>query len=103
MYNKIKGSHSGMAASTFKIGFSMDFELRKYLTKNPAEHINKLMEQIEKYKRLENDQLQAWLKEKLVMSKKKKKKKGEKDGFTTPNVDIVFCLTPIHDASNIIG
>ena len=35
----------------------MDFELRKYLTKNPAEHINKLMEQIEKYKRLENDQL----------------------------------------------
>ena len=56
-----------MAASTFKIGFSMDFELRKYLTKNPAEHINKLMEQIEKYKRLENDQLQAWLKEKLVV------------------------------------
>ena len=99
MYNEIKGSHSGMAASTFKIGFSMDFELRKYLTKNPAEHINKLMEQIEKYKRLENDQLQAWLKEKLVMSKKKKKK-GEKDGFTTPNVDTVFCLTPIHDAKS---
>ena len=57
MYNEIKGSHRGMAASTFKIGFSMDFELRKYLTKNPAEHINKLMEWIEKYKRLENDQL----------------------------------------------
>ena len=96
MYNEIKGSHRGMAASTFKIGFSMDFELRKYLTKNPAEHINKLMEQIEKYKRLENDQLQAWLKEKLVMSKKK----GEKDGFTTPNVDTIFCLTPIHDANS---
>ena len=98
MYNEIKGSHSGMAASTFKIGFSMDFELRKYLTKNPAEHINKLMEQIEKYKRLENDQLQAWSKGKLIMSKKKKK--GEKDGFTTPNVDTVFCLTPIHDAKS---
>ena len=75
MYNEIKGSHRGMAASTFKIGFSMDFELRKYLTKNPAEHINKLMERIEKYKRLENDQLQAWSKGKLIMSKKKKKER----------------------------
>ena len=77
----------------------MDFELRKYLTKNSAEHMNKLMERIEKYKRLENDQLQAWSKGKLIMPKKKKKK-GEKDGFTTPNVDTVFCLTPIHDAKS---
>ena len=90
MYNEIKGSHSGMAASTFKIGFSMDFELRKYLTKNPAEHINKLMEQIEKYKRLENDQLQAWLKEKLVMSKKKKKKKERKMDSPPPMLILYF-------------
>lgn len=51
-----------MAASTFKIGLSMHSELRKSLTKNLAEHMHKLMEWIEEYKRLEDDQLQAWSK-----------------------------------------
>lgn len=62
LYNKIRRSHSSMVASTFKIGLSMDSELRKSLTKNPVEHMHKLMEWIEEYKRLEDDQLQAWSK-----------------------------------------
>ena len=70
----------------------MDFELRKYLTKNSAEHMNKLMERIEKYKRLENDQLQAWSKGKLIRPKKKKKKERRMD--SPPPMLILYFVWP---------
>ena len=55
LYNEIGRSHSGVATRTFKIGLQVEFELRKSLTKNPAKDMHKLMEQIKKYKRLEDD------------------------------------------------
>lgn len=36
LYNENRGSHGGVVANTFKIGFPVDSELRKFLTKNPA-------------------------------------------------------------------
>ena len=46
LYNKIGGSHGGVAANTFKLGLPADFELRKSLIKNPAEDMDNLMERI---------------------------------------------------------
>ena len=48
-----------MAISTFKVGLHIDFDLRALLTLRPVTDMHKLMERMEEYKRLKDDQLQA--------------------------------------------
>ena len=55
MYNEIDGNFDDVAISTFKVGLLTEHGLRKSLTRKLATNMRKLMDQIDKYKRVEED------------------------------------------------
>ena len=57
LYNEIGGDNRGIVASIFKVGHLIDSDLRASLTLKLVTNMNKLMERVEEYKRLEDDQL----------------------------------------------
>ena len=57
MFNEIKGDFEDMAISTFKLGLLAEHNLKKSLTGKPVTSICQPMDQIDKYKRVEEDQL----------------------------------------------
>lgn len=57
LYNEIGGDNGEIATSTFKVGLPTDSKLRALLALKPVTNMNKLMEWVEEYKRLEDDQL----------------------------------------------
>ena len=56
MYNKIDGDFNDMAISTFKVGLPTEHDLRKSLIGKPVTSVIQIMGQIDKYKRVEEDQ-----------------------------------------------
>lgn len=74
LYNEIGGDNKGIAASTFKVSLPIDFDLRALLALKLVTDMNKLMERVEEYKRLEDDQFQDKAKAKLPMVEKKEVK-----------------------------
>ena len=74
LYNEIGGDNRGIVASIFKVRLFIDSDLRASLTLKPVTNMNKLMEQVEEYKRLEDDQLQDKAKAKVLATKKKEVK-----------------------------
>ena len=56
MYNEIKGNYDDVAISTFKSGLPTEHGLRKSLTGKPVTNLCQLMDQIDKYKKVEEDQ-----------------------------------------------
>ena len=48
-----------MAINTFKAGLPAEHDLRKSLTSKPVASVRQLMDRIDKYKRVEKDQLQG--------------------------------------------
>ena len=73
LYNEIRGDNEGIVASTFKVGLSIDSDLRDSLALKPVTNMNKLMERVEEYKRLEDDQLQEKAKAKALVGEKEVK------------------------------
>ena len=59
LYNEIGGNNGGVATNTFKVGLPIDSELRTSVTLQPVTDMKKLIERVEEYKRLEDDQLQT--------------------------------------------
>ena len=59
MFNEIDGSYDDVAISTFKAGLPAEHELRKSLTGKPVASVRLLMDRIDKYRRIEEDQLQG--------------------------------------------
>ena len=57
MFNEIDGSYDDVAISTFKAGLPVDHNLRKSLTGKPVTSVCLLMDRIDKYMRIEEDQL----------------------------------------------
>ena len=55
-----------MAISTFKAGLSAEHDLRKSLTGKPVTSVQQLMDRIDKYRRVEEDQLQGKGKAKVI-------------------------------------
>ena len=55
-----------VAIITFKNSLPADHDLRKSLTGKPATNMRQLMDRIDKYKRVEEDQLQGRGKEKVI-------------------------------------
>ena len=55
-YNEIDGDFENMVVRTFKVGLSTKHELRKSLTMKPALSMHQLMDHIDKYKRVKEDQ-----------------------------------------------
>ncbi|XP_030969993.1 uncharacterized protein LOC115990285 [Quercus lobata] len=56
MYNEIEGNYDGVVISTFRGGLSTEHGLRKSLTRKPVTSVHQLMDIIDKYKRVEEDQ-----------------------------------------------
>ena len=56
MYNEIEGNFDDVAISTFKSGLPTEHGLRKSLIGKPVTSLHQLMDQIDKYKRVEEDQ-----------------------------------------------
>ena len=56
MFNEIDGDFDEVAIRTFKVGFPSEHDLRKSLTNKSITSLRQLMDRVDKYKRIENDQ-----------------------------------------------
>ena len=66
MFNEIEGGHDDVAISTFKAGLPAEHDLRKSLTGKPGTSVHQLMYRIDKYRRVEEDQIQGKGKAKVI-------------------------------------
>ena len=66
MFNEIDGSYDDVAISTFKAGLPTEHDLRKSFIGKPVTSVCLLMDMIDKYMRIEEDQLQGKGKAKLI-------------------------------------
>ncbi|XP_030942956.1 uncharacterized protein LOC115967933 [Quercus lobata] len=66
MYNEIEGNYDDIAISTFKRGLPTKHGLRKSLIGKPVTSVRQLMDRIDKYKRVEEDQQMGKGKAKVV-------------------------------------
>ena len=56
MFNEIDGDFDDVAISTFKVGLPTKHCLRKSLTGKPVTSVRQLMDRIDKYKRVKENQ-----------------------------------------------
>ena len=56
MFNEINGDFDEVAIRTFKVGLPSEHGLRKSLTGKPVTCLCQLMDQVDKYKKIEDDQ-----------------------------------------------
>ena len=66
MYNETDGDFDDVVINTFKVGLPTEHRLRKSLTGKPITSVRQLMDQIDKYKRVEEDQQQGKGKDKVI-------------------------------------
>ena len=56
MFNEIDGDFDDVSIRTFKVSLPAEYGLRKSLTGKPATSVHQLMDQIDKYKRVKEEQ-----------------------------------------------
>ena len=66
MFNEIDGDFDEVAVRTFKVGLPSKHGLRKSLTGKPVTSLRQLMDRVNKYKRIEDDQQQGKGKAKVI-------------------------------------
>ena len=66
MINEIDGDFDEVAIKTFKVSFLSEHGLRKSLTGKPVTSLRQLMDRVNKYKRIEDDQQQGKGKAKVI-------------------------------------
>ena len=66
MYNEMDNNFDDVAINTFKSSLPTEHGLRKSLTSKSVTSVRQLMDRIDKYKRVEKDQLQGKGKDKVV-------------------------------------
>ena len=66
MFNEIDGNFDDVAIKIFKVGLPSKHGLRKSLTGKPVTSLHQLMDQVDKYKRIEDDQQQEKGKAKVI-------------------------------------
>ena len=108
MYNEIDGDFEDVAISTFKVGLPNEHGLRKSLTGKPVTSVHQLMDWIDKYKRVEEDQQQGKGKAKVIPQERRDFKldrfnttQSQKDyvgpaGSTNTQVVNVVFREPVH-------
>ena len=65
-FNEIDGDFDEVAIKTFKVGLPSEHGLRKSLTSKLVTSLHQLMDLVNKYKRIEDDQLQGKGKAKFI-------------------------------------
>ena len=66
MYNEMDGNFEDVAISTFRSGLPIEHGLRKSLMGKPVTNLRQLIDRIDKYKRVEEDQQLGKGKDKVV-------------------------------------
>nr|XP_023928933.1 uncharacterized protein LOC112040275 [Quercus suber] len=66
MFNEVDGAYDDVAINTFKGGLPSEHGLRKSLTSKPVTNVRQLIDQIDKYRRVEEDQIQGKGKAKVI-------------------------------------
>ena len=66
MFNEIDGDFDDVVIKTFKISLPFEHGLRKSLTDKPVTNLRQLMDWVDKYKRIEDDQQQGKGKAKVI-------------------------------------
>ena len=66
MFNEIDDNFDEVAIKTFKVGLPSNHGLRKSLTGKPVTSLRQLMNRVDKYKRIEDDQQQRKGKAKVI-------------------------------------
>ena len=102
------GNFDVVAISTFKSGLPTEHGLRKSLTGKPVTSVRQLIDRIDKYKRVEEDQLQGKGKEKVIPQKRgdfklnrynnnrpRRDFAGQSGSTNTQTVDAIF-REPVH-------
>ena len=56
MFNEIDGDFDDVAIRTFKVGLPVEHSLKKSLTGKPVISVHQLIDRIDKYKRVDEDQ-----------------------------------------------
>ena len=67
MFNEIYGDFDDVAVRTFKVGLPTEHDLRKSLTKKPVRIVRWLMDRMDEYMRVEEDQQQGKGKGKVIL------------------------------------
>ena len=67
MYNEMDGNFEDVAISTFKSGLPTEHGLRKSLTGKLVTNLRQLMDRIDKYKRVKEDQQMGKGKDKVIL------------------------------------
>ena len=66
IFNEIDGNFDDVAIKTFKVGLPSEHGLRKSLIGKPVTSLLQLMDRVDKYKRIEDDQQQGKGKAKVI-------------------------------------
>ena len=66
IFNEMDGNYDDVAITTFKTGLPAEHDLRKSLTGKPVTSVRLLMDRIDKYRRIKEDQLQGKGKAKVI-------------------------------------
>ena len=69
-YNEIDGNFKDVVVRTFKVSLPTEHELRKLLSMKSALNMRQLMDHIDKYKQVDEDQIQGKGKAKMFLEKK---------------------------------
>ena len=72
MFNEIDGDFDEVAIRTFKVGLLPEHGLRKSLIGKPVISLRQLMDRVDKYKRIEDNQQQGKGKAKVIPPRKKR-------------------------------
>ena len=71
MFNEIDGDFDEVVVITFKVGLPSEHGLRKSLIGKPITSLRQLMDRVDKYKRIEDDQQQRKGKAKVVLQERR--------------------------------
>ncbi|XP_030936564.1 uncharacterized protein LOC115961782 [Quercus lobata] len=71
MFNEIDEDYDKVSISTFKAGLPAEHDLRKSLTGKPVTSVRQLIDRIDKYKRVEEDQIQGKGKSKVILQERR--------------------------------
>ena len=66
MFNEIDGDFDEVVIKTFKVSLPSEHSLRKFLIGKPVTSLRQLMDRVDKYKRIEDDQQQGKRKAKVI-------------------------------------
>ena len=88
MFNEIDDNFDEIAFNTFKVGLPTKHGLRKSLTGKPVTSLRRLMDKVDKYKRIEDDQLQ-WKGKTKVIPQERQDFKSDRYNNNRPRRDYV--------------